>query len=64
LSVHDEGTGVGECLVAGASGFVLKRTAVYDLVPAVETVLKGEIYISPSVVQTLEKSADNANSAG
>jgi DNA-binding NarL/FixJ family response regulator len=64
LSVHDEGTVVGECLVAGASGFVLKRTAVYDLVPAVETVLKGEIYISPSVVQTLEKSADNANSAG
>jgi DNA-binding NarL/FixJ family response regulator len=52
LSVHDEGAAVGECLVAGASGFVLKRTAVNDLVHAIETVMKGDIYMSPSVVQT------------
>ncbi|NJD56269.1 MAG: response regulator transcription factor [Nitrospirae bacterium] len=55
LSVHDEGTAVGECVVAGASGFVLKRTAVNDLSPAIETVMKGELYISPSVVQTTDK---------
>jgi DNA-binding NarL/FixJ family response regulator len=54
LSVHDEGTAVGECLVAGASGFVLKRTAVNDLVRAIETVLRGYIYMSPSVVKTAE----------
>jgi len=54
LSIHDEATAVGECLVAGASGFVLKRTAVVDLIPAIETVLKGELYMSPSVVQTSE----------
>src|SRR3990172_1890095 len=35
MSVHDEATAVGECLVAGASGFVLKRTAVVDLIPAI-----------------------------
>lgn len=52
LSVHDEGSAVGECLVAGASGFVLKRTAVNDLVRAIETVMNGDIYMSPSVVQT------------
>jgi len=52
MSIHDEGTAVGECLVAGASGFVLKRTAVNDLGRAIETVLRGEIYMSPSVVQT------------
>ena len=56
LSIHDEGTAVGECIVAGVSGFVLKRTAVNDLAPAIETVMKGELYISPSVVQTTEKS--------
>jgi len=56
LSIHDEGTAVGECIVAGASGFVLKRAAVTDLAPAIETVMKGELYISPSVVQTAEKS--------
>jgi len=49
LSVHDEQTAVGECLEAGAMGFVLKRTAVNDLVPAVETVKKGDVYVSPSV---------------
>jgi DNA-binding NarL/FixJ family response regulator len=59
LSVHDEGTAVGECLVAGASGFVLKRTAVNDLVCAIETVLKGGIYMSPSVVQTDETIGGN-----
>ncbi|MFZ2198837.1 MAG: response regulator transcription factor [Thermodesulfovibrionales bacterium] len=52
LSIHDDGSSVGECLVAGASGFVLKRTAENDLVPAIETVLKGDIYMSPSAVQT------------
>jgi len=55
LSIHDEGSAVGECLVAGASGFVLKRTAVSDLVPAIETVVNGEIYMSPSVVMTADK---------
>jgi len=55
LSIHDEGSAVGECLVAGASGFVLKRTAVSDLIPAIETVMKGDIYMSPSAVQTSEK---------
>jgi DNA-binding NarL/FixJ family response regulator len=49
LSIHDEQTAVGECLEAGASGFVLKRTAVNDLVPAVEAVKKGDVYVSPSV---------------
>ena len=52
LSIHDDGSSVGECLVAGASGFVLKRMAVQDLVPAIETVLRGDIYMSPSAVKT------------
>jgi len=56
LSIHDEGSAVGECLVAGASGFVLKRTAVNDLVRAIETVMHGDIYMSPSVVQTSKNS--------
>jgi DNA-binding NarL/FixJ family response regulator len=49
LSVHDEQTAVDDCLDAGASGFVLKRTATNDLIPAVWDVLKGRTYVSPSV---------------
>ena len=51
LSVHDEQSVVAECLAAGANGFVLKRTAVTDLIAAVETVLTGGVYVSPSVEQ-------------
>jgi len=51
LSIHDEQTAVGECIEAGASGVVLKRRAVDDLVPAAESVLKGGTYVSPSAVQ-------------
>jgi len=49
LSVHDEPAAVQECLAAGANGFVLKRAAVDDLIPAVEAVLRGETYVSPSI---------------
>jgi hypothetical protein len=35
LSVLDEQTAVDECILAGATGFVLKRTATNNLTPAV-----------------------------
>ena len=52
LSIHDEQAAFGECIEAGASGIVLKRRAVDDLVPAVEAVLKGGTYVPPSAVQS------------
>ncbi len=52
LSVHDEPVVVQECLAAGAQGFVLKRAAINDLIPAVEAVLRGDTYVSPSVQTT------------
>ena len=51
LSVHDELTVVEEVLGAGASGFVLKRAAATDLLPAVSEVLSGGTYVSPAVGQ-------------
>jgi DNA-binding NarL/FixJ family response regulator len=46
LSIHDEQEAINECLEAGASGFVLKRSAVSDLIPAVEAVMRGGTYVS------------------
>lgn len=46
LSIHDEPVAVEECLEAGAAGFVLKRTAQSDLIPAVEAVMRGGQYVS------------------
>lgn len=51
LSIHDEQAAFGECIEAGASGIVLKRRAVDDLIPAVEAVLKGGTCVPPSIVQ-------------
>jgi DNA-binding NarL/FixJ family response regulator len=49
LSVHDEPTVVGQLLNAGVAGFVLKRTAATDLVPAINEVLRGRVYVSAAV---------------
>lgn len=57
LSVYDDPAVVDKCLTAGAAGFVLKRTAVNDLAPAVEAVLRGDLYVSPSIQTKREKAA-------
>jgi DNA-binding NarL/FixJ family response regulator len=51
LSVHDEPTVVSQFQNAGVAGFVLKRAAATDLVPAVQEVLRGGMYASPAVQQ-------------
>jgi DNA-binding NarL/FixJ family response regulator len=49
LSIHDEVEAVREALAAGAMGFVLKRAAATDLIPAVSDVLQDHRYVSPGV---------------
>jgi DNA-binding NarL/FixJ family response regulator len=49
LSVHDENTVVKQCLDAGAAGFVLKQSAINELIPAIEEVLQDRTYVSPAV---------------
>jgi DNA-binding NarL/FixJ family response regulator len=49
LSVHEEPIAVEKVMAAGAQGFVLKRSAATDLIPAVRAVLRGRKYISPQL---------------
>ena len=49
LSVHDEPTVSARMRDAGVAGFVLKRTAATDLLPAIEAVLGGGSFVSPAV---------------
>ena len=51
LSVHDEPTVATQMSDAGVAGFVLKRTAATDLVPAVEAVLGGRSFVSKAVLE-------------
>ena len=50
LSIHDEQAAIGECIEAGADGFVLKRRAIDDLVPAVDAVLRGGAWVPASSI--------------
>jgi DNA-binding NarL/FixJ family response regulator len=58
LSVYDEPTVVGQMLSAGVAGFVLKRSAATDLIPAVQEVLRGGTYICPALEGPRPESGD------
>ncbi len=46
VSIHDDPAAVNEAVCAGAEGFVLKRRAVVDLIPAIRAVCLGRRYVS------------------
>ena len=49
LSLHDDAGIAMAVLDAGAIGFVLKRSAGEDLLPAVKSAIAGKRYVSPSI---------------
>jgi len=49
LSIHDDRSVFEEVMASGIEGFVLKRRAAIDLIPAIREVLRGHKYISPDV---------------
>ena len=49
LTVHEERSYLRDLLEAGASGYVLKRSAAEDLVHALQVVARGDVYLDPSV---------------
>lgn len=56
VTVHSDAAYVAEAFRAGASGYVLKRSAVSELATAVREVLDERIYLTPLIARTaLEK---------
>ncbi len=49
LTMHDEVTYVTTALDAGVRGYVLKQAAPAELLAAIKEVLKGYVYVSPSL---------------
>jgi DNA-binding NarL/FixJ family response regulator len=49
LSAHDDAVVVKAALAAGADGVVLKRTIATDLLQGVDSLLAGQIYVSPAM---------------
>jgi len=51
LTMHDEEELVARCLEAGAAGYIIKDAPASQLLYAIETVQKGERYLSPNVLK-------------
>jgi two-component system response regulator NreC len=51
LTMHDEEELVARCLEAGAAGYIIKDAPAAQLFYAIETVQRGERYLSPVVLK-------------
>jgi len=51
LTMHDEEELVIRCLEAGAAGYLIKDAPASQLIYAIEMVMKGERYLSPTVLK-------------
>ncbi len=69
LTMHDDQAYLKAVLAAGASGFVVKRSADTRLIDAILTVLRGQVYIDPAMGQRvmqdlLDSEAEPAKKSG
>ncbi len=55
LTIHEEEEYLFQMLDAGASGYIPKRAAPEDLLQAIHTVNRGEVFLHPSVAGALVK---------
>jgi len=53
LSQYDDAAYLRQALVAGASGYALKRSSGAELVQSLRTVARGEMYLHPSLARVL-----------
>ena len=55
MTMNEDPYLVGEAFRAGASAFLLKQAAAFELMTAIEEVLKGGSYVTPSASEGLTK---------
>lgn len=53
LTMHDDPQYLRQALKQGASGYVLKKAADAELISAIRAVLRGEMYVHPSMTRVL-----------
>lgn len=63
MSMHSESHFVLGALRAGASGYLLKDAAFEELLVAVTSVLKGQIYLSPAIAGVVVKASARPTSS-
>jgi DNA-binding NarL/FixJ family response regulator len=53
LTMHDDESHLRHALRAGAAGYVLKKAADSELLSAIRTAMRGEVYVHPSLTRAL-----------
>jgi two-component system, NarL family, response regulator NreC len=53
LTLHEDKALLEEAIRAGASGYILKRAAEAELISAIQSITRGDMYVDPSMVRTL-----------
>lgn len=53
LTMHDDQAYLRQALRMGASGYVLKRAADVELIAAIHAVMRGDVYVHPSMTRSL-----------
>jgi two-component system response regulator NreC len=53
LTIHADEALLREAIKAGASGYILKRAAEAELISAIHIIMRGDVYVDPSMVRTL-----------
>lgn len=53
LTMHDDESYLRQALREGASGYVLKKAADSELIDAIRAVMRGEVYVHPSLTRAL-----------
>ncbi len=61
LTIHADTALLREALKSGASGYILKHVAERELISAIHIVMRGDMYIEPSMVHTF---VDNLRKPG
>ncbi len=51
LSMHSGKTMIDKMFAAGASGYILKESAVDELYEAIQTVIQGKYYLTPAIAR-------------
>jgi two-component system response regulator NreC len=64
LTLHEDEGLLREAIKSGANGYILKRAAEAELIAAIQIVMRGDMYVDPSMLRSLleekPKPADSA----
>jgi DNA-binding NarL/FixJ family response regulator len=59
LTLHEDEALLKEAIKAGAAGYILKRAAEAELISAIGSILRGDLYVDPSMVRALLEESPN-----